>query len=259
MSGKAKEQTATLFVRIPVALKERIRRSARARHVTMTEEAARVLKAQLDLDPTLPERVELQCAKVDQRIRKFQEGYIALLEGWLADAASASDPDEAVTRLRESHGRMQEKRLAFQAQREQAEQERKDALELERLAQINLAVRQLVPQKHSEDSPTKEDLRRVNLRKILDKKTSPAGTKTKLAKDLGWSQSQVSQLLSEPTAKGHRPITDSVAPKIESSLTLEAKALEKPLDEFEMLVHKLEKACQITDAKSLKAPRRKGR
>lgn len=245
MSGKAKKQTATLFVRIPVALKEGIRSSARARRVTMTEEAARRLKEQLDCDLTLPESFELARAKIELRIsqsvRKFHEGYIAMLEGWLADAAHASDPDEAVARLRESYGRVQERRLALQAQHEQAEQERKDAIELERLAQKSPLLRQLVPQDHSEDLPTQQERRRVNLRKILEKKTSPPGTKKQIANDHGWSQSQLSQLLSPPTAKGHRRITDSAARKIEFSLNLKAGTLDKHLDEIEMIVLQLEK------------------
>lgn len=100
-----------------------------------------------------------------------------------------------------------------------------------------------------------EERTRRNLIELLEK--MPAGTKKKLALELGWkSMSRVSHILTPKGQKGHRPISGELAGKIEKILDIKGGVLSRvePDRDIAEILHHTDKLGNLFDDIKYKRP-----
>lgn len=228
MSAKQSSEIACLFVRIPTALKKRVSNSARAHHVSMSQEVERLLGEQLKLD--LPAYLKHQAVETELT---FCNANLRALEGFLVSFVLSSDLKEVESQISYLRNYILKSRADRQKNKRKLERELKQRRK-EHEAALGNAERHSVldvlinPEKVASrlGQLPETERRRVNL--LLELSDRPRGTRKRIANALGWKQSQLSQLLSHPTATGHRRMNGSIARKVEAELGLEKRALDRP-------------------------------
>lgn len=254
MNAKQDPGLGSLFVRLPVGLKRRLKGSAHAHRSSMSREAVRLLDAQLQSD--IPAYLKLQSIEGELSACR---SHLRLLEEYILSFTAAGDPVEGgnqLQRLRDDILKRRKERL--RQQRESQKRHKEHALQ----DQANRATAQvfgaLLNSKEAASHQGQLDepeRRRVNL--LNEISSRGRGTKKRIAEALGWSPSQVSQLLSHPDAKGHRRVSDAIARQIESELRLAKGALDR-LEQSAFMVD-LQRASSALDSLILKPVRQRRR
>lgn len=214
-----------LYVRIPAELKERLRRSAAGRGTSMGEEVARVLSEQLERDVS---------ASMRHRHLKLQH---EILQSQTKAVGSFVEHLVVSQDLKVARAQFEQLlRMCMSVFRRRSAKEL--AEELQRQREITAPVSKPEPidktleaacgvTGHAPKLPQfpVEERRRRKLNAVL--MGSPRGTKKRVTDALGWQPARLSQMLSAPSAIGHRVITGEVARKLEGVLKLEERVLDR--------------------------------
>ena len=225
MNAKLKSSMVTLSVRIPAELRAKLKRGAGLKGRSAAKEVAWLIDEQLSADAGMHTQLTLAQAKA-----AACEAYLNSIMQLVLHATApgtALDPVEQLaklhTRFQALHARKVQDQQALESQlRERANRP------LTATQVLNNPFRQLDSTVDNEATRTQLDIperRWVNLRSIIH--SSPKGTKTLLANALGWDRSQISQLISAPSARGHRKISDLAARKLEQALGLDKGKLDE--------------------------------
>jgi transcriptional regulator with XRE-family HTH domain len=219
---------ADLFVRIPDELKTRLARSAYTRGTSLAEEVTRLLSEQLADDRTASMKsaqlnVQLQLHRTGE---KLFEKMILSLDGTRGADALAAQVAQAQAALLERIERQEltrrEIEVTLQERREEAARAQ---------TEVPRRARPFDGLLHDEGAamPVNEvprpERRLWALRAVLSRQ--PRGTKKRLADALNWTPAQISQLLSNSHAPGHRRISDETARKLETALGIEPSTLDE--------------------------------
>lgn len=225
MNAKHTSDTVTLSVRIPAELRTKLQRAAALRGRSAAKVVAQLIDEQLTADFGIHMRLTLaqtKAAACDGQIENIMQ---TILHATAPDAAR--DPAD---QLAELHTRF----LALHTRKVRDQQSLASLLaaranpSLPALHVPTDPFRQLDPSAGTDATRTqldKPERRWINLWTVIS--PSPKGTRTRLANALGWSRSQISQLLSDPNAPGHRRISDLTARKLERALGLDKGKLDE--------------------------------
>lgn len=224
-SMNAKQTCVTLFVRIPLDLKQRVGFSASVRGASLAKEVVRLLEERLQY--SLPANLE---ALFKAHEASLYKGQLDRMEALVLHYAANSDGAAGAKQLR----RLAEMILEMQREREQAVQvnarrrkEQEDFL-TQRTQRVPAHFAALLRQNDDSYPPQhfdKEERRRINLTRELQSRGR--GTKARLAGALNYPPAYLSQMLSEPSNAGHRKIKGDVARAMEAALGLKCEALDK--------------------------------
>lgn len=250
MSAKQTPDTVTLSVRVPAELRAKLKKAAGLGGRSSAKEVARLIDEQLTADFDIHGQLTLAHAKAAACEGQLDRIMQMVLHSTAPDAAR--DPADQLAELhtrfltlharKVQHQRALESQLAIRAN---------PPLPAARLSNDPFA--QLDSTLGADATRTQlaiAERRWVNLRAFI--RSSPKGTKTHLAYALGWSRSQISQLLSDPNAPGHRRISDSTARKLEQALGSDKGKLDEIEPKLSMV--KIQQALMDLGAVTRKKP-----
>lgn len=225
MNAKQEPEFLMLSVRIPVALKVKLRKAAAIRGHSQAKEIERLLTDQLTDDLAL--HVQFQHAQAAAKNARFQ---LACLEKFVLDATGpdvAPAQADRLAKLRDNILRMRVERLAHQKELEENVRARADQQCRDETAPVTSPFIDLLdgdrPVRTQTQLPPYER-RWINLSRALQ--GTPKGTKAQLARTLGCLPAQLSQWLSHPGAKGHRTISAATARQLEHALGVPPASLD---------------------------------
>ena len=217
-----------LYARIPAELKRRLEALAHRHGFSVAKELARLLTEQLAWD--LPAQMRRDYERVELEGSRSR---VEALERAIVDVVVHEDPIAAKCQFIKLHALLE--KLRQQRTRERAETAR--IVEQRRLEResadfgevqeagpfdglVGAAAKSRPPKQRSPS-----ERRQRNLVAALQGR--PRGTKKMLALALEWPTCRLSQVISSPSAQGHRKMNDDVARKIEGVLGLRPGALDE--------------------------------
>lgn len=236
-SMNAKQINVPLFVRIPRALVQRLKRSASIKNTSMSVEVARILDE--GIHASLPLELKHQANAIWMKLYKSQfeilETVILDTASHIQDGAGAAD---ALLSLGNTIRAMRNQRQQA-AQGFQREQENRQASLAESTHQ-SAGVFAVIQPDYATRAPErlgKDEWRRRNL--IEELESRGYGAQARLAVSFGCTRGYISQLVAEPGSKGHRSITKEAARKIEVALELDDGVLDNmpPASDVEKILH----------------------
>ncbi|WP_241290325.1 hypothetical protein [Burkholderia stabilis] len=264
MVDKLKEPVEPLFARIPASLKRRLVASAKAQGTGIGQELTRLLEERLDSGLSAALRRKVDDIRRDQSVQRARwlENLQDFLEVQLlacVKAAQSGDVEALVKLGNDVRVARRNRRQGLTRYQSRIEAGHREAL-LDQAAEDQAARnrRNFVfdAGKSIEDFqlPPEERTRR-NLIELLEK--MPAGTKKKLALELGWnSMSRVSHILTPKGQKGHRPISRGLAKEIADILEIEVGVLSgvEPDRGIAEMIHLADKLENLSDDIKKRAP-----
>ena len=224
MDAKKKNPRVMLAVRVPPELRAKLAQVARSRGSSITHELVELLNTQLP--PDLSVLYQLDSLKREVTMYKtLLNSYEALLLRALNPTAIQDRP-ELLAQLYVEVVRARAMRAKSQRVIETRLRARAQEVKMAKVKKVSRPFDGLDKPNHTEDSQLSLFERRwANLRDVIE--VGGRGAKKQLALALGWTPSQLSQLLSSPARKGHRTISDEVARKLERTLGLPVRELDK--------------------------------
>lgn len=213
-----------LSVRIPAELREKLAKAARIKGSSISNEVARLIDLQLHAELPIYMQSELSAMRASAYRNQLESLETLILK--MARPTSTQDATARLASLSRSVKELRTRRVDLQ---KQLEADVKGRVALQAVAQpasvggpFGGLDRSIVVK----DTQLKPAVRRwANLRSELAGR--PRGIKKRLAQELGWTPSQISQLLSRPNDRNHRNITPPIARKLERVLGLETGALDR--------------------------------
>ncbi|MNM67882.1 hypothetical protein D3C81_794260 [compost metagenome] len=232
----AKQIKVPLFVRIPRALVQRLKRSASSKNTSMSVEVTRVLEE--GIHTSLPLELKHQANAIWAKLYKMQ---FDALETLILDIVANKDGAEAADALLSLGNTIQTMRNQRQQDAKDLQRELKGRqASLKESTQRSLGVfdaLQLDCATRAPERLAKDEWRRQNLVKALEARGY--GAQARLAVSFGCTRGYISQLLAEPGSKGHRSITKETARKIEAALDLDDGAIDNvpPASDVEKILY----------------------